>query len=135
MSVKILLVEDSKFLRMANEKVLIRAGYSVISVADGEQALAAAREYIPSLILLDMMLPKLDGVAVLRKLKRDPLTAHIPVVVVTGLGQRNEPRLLKEGAKAYFIKSDALFEDQGAALVRLAATILAESKPVQAPSV
>jgi hypothetical protein len=54
---KILLIEDSKFQRIANERVLVKAGYSVIHAGDGEEGLRVAREDIPDLILLDMMLP------------------------------------------------------------------------------
>ena len=83
---KILLVEDSKFQRVANGQALVRAGYSVIHAADGEEGLRAARESIPDLILLDMMLPKLSGLDVLRALKSDVLAKHIPVIVLSGLG-------------------------------------------------
>ena len=75
---KILLVEDSKFQRVANGQALVRAGCSVIHAADGEQGLGAARESIPILILLDMMLPKLSGRDVLRALKSAVLAKHIP---------------------------------------------------------
>jgi CheY-like chemotaxis protein len=124
----ILLVEDSRFIRVANERVLVRAGYSVISVADGEQALAMAFEHVPSLVLLDMMLPKLDGVAVLRALKRDSRTTSVPVVVLTGLGQNNEAKLKNEGAAAYFTKSESMLEKDGLALLRLVESVLGHKK-------
>ena len=101
----ILLVDDSKFQRMANESVLARAGYGVVTARDGEEALLIARNRIPDLILLDMMLPKLGGPEVLRALKQDPATASIPVIVLSGLAQRNEAKLMQEGATAYFEKS------------------------------
>ena len=101
----ILLVEDSRFLRLASERALTRAGYGVVSIDDGEQALLAAQEHVPDLILLDMLLPKLGGPEVLRALKNDPVTARIPVVVLSGLSQKNEAILKKEGATAYFEKS------------------------------
>ena len=63
----ILLVEDNRFLRLASERVLVKAGYDVVSVVDGEAAWLMARERIPNLILLDMMLPKLDGLGVLSR--------------------------------------------------------------------
>src|SRR5438552_1790752 len=66
---KILLVEDSKMLRLANERVLVRAGYEVTTAQDGEEALRVAEEMHPDLILLDMLLPKLSGPEVLRALK------------------------------------------------------------------
>jgi DNA-binding response OmpR family regulator len=83
---KVLLIEDSRFQRMANGRALARAGYDVVYGADGEDGLGAARESIPDLILLDMMLPKMSGLDVLRALKGDALLKHIPVIVLSGLG-------------------------------------------------
>jgi CheY-like chemotaxis protein len=100
----VLLVEDSKFLRAATEQTLKKAGYLVVTAVDGMEALTVARESLPDLILLDMMLPKLDGPSVLRALKADPVTTEIPVVVVTALSQKNEEKLLQEGAAAFLEK-------------------------------
>jgi CheY-like chemotaxis protein len=120
----ILLVEDSRFLRIANERTLAKAGYNVVSAIDGEQALQIARECIPNLILLDMVLPKLDGVAVLRALKGDSQTKNIPVIVLSGLSERNEAKLKREGAEAYLTKSDSLLRDSSEPLLRLVETLL-----------
>jgi CheY-like chemotaxis protein len=109
---KILVVEDSKFLRVATERALTHAGYEVSSAGDGEQALRVAGEKLPDLILLDMMLPKMGGPEVLRALKKDATTAEIPVVVLTGLSQKNAERLQEEGA-AGFLEKSALGMDQG----------------------
>ena len=106
--VKILLVEDSKFLRMATERALRAAGYEVFSASDGEQALRLAREQVPALILLDVMLPKMSGPDVLRVLKNDPMTAAIPVMMLTGLSQKNARQLEKDGASGFFEKSDSM---------------------------
>jgi CheY-like chemotaxis protein len=103
---KILLVDDSKFLRLATERALARAGYDVSSATDGEQALEIARNLRPDLILLDMLLPKLPGPEVLKALKKDTRTADIPVVVFTGLSQKNAPRLQHDGALGYLEKSE-----------------------------
>jgi CheY-like chemotaxis protein len=124
----ILLVEDSKFLRMANERLLAKAGYKVISAGDGEAALRVAQERIPDLILLDMMIPKMDGVDVLRALKRNPQTKAIPVVVLTGLSKKNETKLKKEGAAAYVVKSDSLLENNGAALLQAVESLVGKSE-------
>lgn len=102
---KILLVEDSKFLRLATERALSRAGYAVRTAIDGEQALAIARADRPDVILLDMLLPKMTGPDVLKALKNDPVTAGIAVVVVTGLSHKNAGRLQQDGACAYLEKS------------------------------
>ncbi len=103
----VLLVEDSKLLRVEREHTLKKAGYHVVVAVDGIEALNVARDNHPDLILLDMMLPKLDGPSVLRALKADALTAQIPVVVVTGLSQKNEEKLLHDGAAA-FVGKDQL---------------------------
>ena len=117
---KVLLVEDSKFLRIANERALTKAGFQVCTAADGEEALQVANDKLPDIILLDMLLPKLSGPDVLKALKANPATKHIPVVVLTSLSQKNEEKLLQEGATAYFEKS-TLELDKGSD--RLAATV------------
>jgi CheY-like chemotaxis protein len=117
---KILLVEDSKFLRLSNERILTKAGYEVSTAADGEEALRIAGEQLPDIILLDMMLPKLSGPDVLRKLKENPTTSAIPVIVLSSLSQKNEEKLIQDGAAAYFEKS-ALDLDKNSD--RLAATV------------
>ena len=101
---KVLLVEDSKFLRIANERALHKAGYEVSTAADGEEALRVASDNLPDVILLDMMIPRISGPEVLRALKANPATLGIPVIVLSSLSQRNEEKLLHEGAAAYFEK-------------------------------
>src|ERR1700721_2379972 len=108
---KILLIEDSKFLRLPNERALVKVGYTVIHAGDGEEGLRVARKDIPDLILLDMMLPKVSGLDVLRALKSDALIKHIPVIVLSGLGQANEAKLLKEGQGAFFVSADKSCEN------------------------
>jgi CheY-like chemotaxis protein len=105
---KILLVEDSKFLKVAMERGLRSAGYEVISAGDGELALRLAREQLPALILLDIMLPKMSGQDVLKALKENPATATIPVMILTGLSQKNAKQLEKDGAHSFFEKSDSM---------------------------
>jgi len=117
---KVLLVDDSKFLRMANDRALARAGYQVTTAADGEEALRVANDQLPDIILLDMMLPKISGPEVLKALKANPATMDIPVIVLTSLSQMNEEKLLSEGAAAYFEKSTLELDKNSD---RLAATI------------
>jgi CheY-like chemotaxis protein len=124
----ILLIEDSRFQRMANGRALTRAGYDVVYAADGEEGLGAARENIPDLILLDMMLPKISGLDVLRALKGDALLKHIPVIVVSGLGQGNEAKLLKEGAAAFLVKSDESFANNSFVLIQAVQSLLTGTK-------
>jgi CheY-like chemotaxis protein len=108
--IKILLVEDSKFVRMSTERALARAGYEVASVADGDQVLEAARESQPDLILLDLLLPKKTGPDVLKALKADASTTAIPVVAFTGLSHVNADRLKADGAFAFLEKSELELE-------------------------
>src|ERR1700739_4290063 len=109
---KILLVDDSKFLRLATERALAWGGYDVSAATDGPNALEIAREKNPDLILLDMLLPKMTGPDVLKALKKDPATAGIAVVAFTGLSQKNAVRLEQDGACAFLDKS-ALELDKG----------------------
>jgi len=124
----ILLVEDSKFLRVATERILTRAGYQVICAGDGDEALALAGSRLPDLIVLDMLLPKLSGPEVLRSLKKNDLTAHIPVVVLSSLSQNNGPKLVQEGADA-FIEKGSLLADPG----RLLAAVMAALPRIAVP--
>jgi CheY-like chemotaxis protein len=103
---KILLVEDSKFMRLAVGRAMERTGYDVVTALDGEEVVGLAREHRPDLILLDMLLPKMTGPDVLKALKKDPETAGIAVVAFTGLSQKNAPRLQQDGAFAYLEKSE-----------------------------
>jgi CheY-like chemotaxis protein len=114
----ILVIEDSRFLRSAMERILAKAGYEVIGASDGQEGLRLAQETNPQIILLDMMLPTLEGTSVLRRLKAEPETRSIPVVILSGLSQKNEQKLKMAGAAAYFEKSKLSFDDDGKALVR-----------------
>jgi CheY-like chemotaxis protein len=111
-NVKILLVEDSKPIRRENETALHKAGYEVICAVDGESAVRFAQDQKPDLILLDMILPKMSGPEVLRHLKSDPLTAEIPVVVLSSLSEKNREKLLEEGADEY-LEKNALMPGRG----------------------
>jgi len=125
---KILLVEDSKFLRMATERALARAGYKVITATDGISALQVAQQEQPDLILLDMLLPKMTGPEVLKALKRNPGTAGIVVVAFTGLSQKNATRLREDGAYAFLDKSELGLEKGCETLLNALAGILRELK-------
>ncbi len=101
----ILLVDDSRLIRTINERTLMKAGHTVIVASDGEEALRLATERKPDLIILDMLLPKISGVDVLRALRKNICTASIPVMVVSSLPESNREKLISEGATAYFEKS------------------------------
>lgn len=105
LKMKVLLIEDSRFLRAAIERSLLKAGHEVTGIADGREALPAARSRLPDVILLDMMLPGLVGTSVLSELKQDASTSHIPVIVLTALSRQNEKKLKEAGAAAFIEKS------------------------------
>ena len=131
---KVLLVEDSKFLRMATERALSNAGYLVSTAADGEEALQLANDRLPDIILLDMMLPKISGPNVLKALKENPATMGIPVIVLTSLSQKNEEKLLSEGAAAYFEKSALALDQNSTRLADTVETVLAAAMERRASS-
>ena len=109
---RILLVEDSRALRLENERVLIKVGYEVICAEDGESALQLARERQPDLILLDLLLPKMSGLEVLEYLKSTPGSAHIPVVVLSALYGKNRDKLMAVGAEDYLEKNSLMVNGQ-----------------------
>jgi len=115
----ILVIEDSRLMRSTMERILVKAGHAVIAVGDGEEGLRRAQQMHPDMILLDMMLPTLEGTGVLRELKQNPLTKLIPVIVLSGLAQKNEKKLKMAGAAAYFEKSKLDVENDGPALVQV----------------
>lgn len=104
----VLLVEDSRFLRISTERTLSRAGYRVVNAGDGEEALQVINNELPDLVLLDMMLPKLSGPDVLQAIKKNSATAAIPVIVLSGLSQKNEEKLISAGAAAFLEKGSIL---------------------------
>jgi CheY-like chemotaxis protein len=125
---KVLLVEDSKFLRLSTERALTKAGYEVVCAADGEEALRLAREHSPALMLLDMMLPKVSGPDVLKAFKQDPATAAIAVMVLTSLSQKNAKALEKDGAAGFFEKSDLMLGNGPSSLVTAVQKVMSNLK-------
>ena len=87
---RILVVDDSATIRAVLGRMLEVDGYNVTRVADGEGALEMARSEPPALIFLDIVLPGINGFAVLRSLRHDPLTQHIPIVMISGNQQATE---------------------------------------------
>lgn len=109
---RILLAEDDRFLRKAAEATLRQNGFVVLAAVDGEEALRLARAEAPDLVLLDLIMPKVQGFEVLRALKQDPATAGIPVIVLSNLGQDSDvQRALEAGAAAYLIKANLPLHD------------------------
>jgi DNA-binding response OmpR family regulator len=103
---KILIVEDDKFLRELIVRKLNQENFDVVEAIDGEEGIKKTKETIPDLLLLDLILPGIDGFEVLSKIKEDPATASIPVIILSNLGQREDiERGLKLGAVDYLVKA------------------------------
>lgn len=107
---KLLLVDDSRAIQIANQRALEKVGYEVTCASDGEEALRLAEMQTFDLILLDLMLPKVPGLEVLKRLKGNRKTAEIPVVVLSSLSERNSIKLIDAGADAYLEKSTLMPE-------------------------
>ncbi len=107
MSKVLLIVEDDPLMARMYQKIFTFEGYDVDVAHDGEEGLEKARQGKPTLVLLDIMMPKMNGMEVLQKLKVDPDTKAIPVVILTNLaGQQDAESALSHGAVKYIIKSE-----------------------------
>jgi two-component system phosphate regulon response regulator PhoB len=101
----VLVIDDNVQLQIAFRKILSVAGYAVQLASDGENGLRMALNNMPDIIVLDMLLPKLGGIEVLRALKQYSGTRDIPVIALSGLPRSNEAKLIREGAVSYLEKS------------------------------
>ena len=106
MAKTILIVEDDKFLRELIAKKLAQEGYEISEAIDGEEGIKKIKEEKPGLVLLDLILPGIDGFEVLSKMREDPSLVQIPVIILSNLGQKEDiERGLKLGAVDYLIKA------------------------------
>jgi DNA-binding response OmpR family regulator len=106
MGPKILIIEDDKFLRELIAKKLNEEGFGVDEAVDGEEGLRKSKEGKPNLILLDLILPGIDGFEVLAKIKQDPEIKSIPVIILSNLGQKEDiEKGIKLGAFDYLVKA------------------------------
>ena len=126
----ILVIEDSRFLQRVIDRLLRKAGYQAVVVSDGQEGLRQAQEQLPDLVLLDIMLPRLSGTAVLHALKTDPRTAKIPVVVLTALSRQNEAKLKEDGIHAFLEKAGLDLEKEPEVLTRVIESTLKQVKAV-----
>lgn len=110
MTKRILMIEDDIYIRELYEEVLRNAGYEVITAIDGELGLAKAAEGVYDLILLDIMLPKMTGIEVLKKLREEgSATESVPVYLLTNLGEETIAKeTYKLGANGYLLKAKYL---------------------------
>lgn len=104
---KILVVEDDHFLANAYRVKLSKAGFEVRMASDGIECLDVLKEYTPDVILLDLVMPKMDGFAVLENIKVNSVLSKIPVMVTSNLGQKEDlAKAVALGARDYVVKSD-----------------------------
>ena len=109
---KILFVEDEPTLQKTLGDVLVREGYKVISALDGKIGLRLAKSEKPDLILLDLVLPKMHGFEVLKKLKEESETKEIPVIVLTNLERMEDVgQAIELGARTYLVKTKYKVEE------------------------
>ena len=101
----VLYIEDNEFNRKIVRQLLGATTYRLLEATDGEQGVATAIEAQPDLILMDVQLPKLSGLDATRRLRQDPTTADIPIIVVTSFALSGDEQKAREaGATAYLAK-------------------------------
>ncbi|MBI4249277.1 MAG: response regulator [Elusimicrobia bacterium] len=101
----ILVVEDHESVRSLLKRLLEEENYRVIVAVDGEEALSRVAQEVPDLILLDVMLPKLDGMEVCRRVRRDPAAGRVPIMMLTARGApADQAAGLRLGANDYVVK-------------------------------
>jgi len=104
--VKILIVEDDRFISKMYQTKLELEGYQVEVAENGMEGVEKSKSFLPDVILLDILMPELDGFGVLEAAKKDEMTRNIPIIVMSNLGQEEHvKRALSLGAKNYIVKS------------------------------
>lgn len=105
MGYRVLVVDDSEVLRKIVSFNLTREGYSVDEAKDGKEALEKLQQIKPDLVILDIMMPYVDGFEVLRRMRKDPELANIPVIMLTAKGGEDDPKTALElGANGFLTK-------------------------------
>ncbi|MFA6552968.1 MAG: response regulator [Patescibacteria group bacterium] len=109
---KILVIEDENSLRRALVEKLNHSGYTPIEAKDGQAGLALALKEYPDLILLDIVMPVMDGLTMLDKLRKNSWGRDVPVILLTNLNESKDiAEAIKNGAYDYLVKSDWKLED------------------------
>jgi len=112
MATKILVAEDDKLISNSLCDALRTAGYEPTPAYDGEEAVAKSKETAPDIMLLDIMMPKLDGISVLWEIRANPATAKLPVIVLTNIGDVDTiSKIVEAGGVDYLLKSDQSVDD------------------------
>lgn len=109
---KIVIVEDDRFLSLVLKGRLEKEGYNVIPAYDGEEGLLLIKKELPSLVVLDLVMPKMTGFELLEKMAIDPQVSRIPVVVASNLGQESDIQKAKNlGVRDYYVKVQTSVDD------------------------
>ena len=109
---KILVAEDDKFLANAYRVKLIKEGFDALIVSNGEEVLKSLEAFNPDVILLDLMMPKIDGFIVLQILRSTDKWKTIPIIITSNLGQKEDiEKGMNLGATDYIVKSDTSISD------------------------
>jgi CheY-like chemotaxis protein len=117
---QILLVEDDRFLRRACAAGLRQRGWTVLTAVDGEEALRMIRSERIDLVLLDMLMPKLHGLDVMRALKSEERTQSIPVLVLSNSSREQDVQeIMNLGAVGYLVKANLSLQDLGNRVAKL----------------
>jgi CheY-like chemotaxis protein len=104
---RVLVVEDDRFLRRACTISLRQRGFDVVEAVDGQEGLRLAREQAPALVLLDMLMPRMSGIDVLRALRADPATLALPVLILSNSSREQDLADARRlGIAGYFVKAD-----------------------------
>ena len=102
---RILIVDDSPTQLLSLKRVVEKLGHIVLSAEDGSAGVEVAKREVPDLILMDVVMPNLNGFQATRSISKDPKTSHIPVILVTTKGQETDKIWgMRQGAKAYVTK-------------------------------
>ncbi len=109
---KILILEDESSIRFPLKEKLIASGYEVYTAVDGEEGLSEVTVSKPDLILLDLYMPKIDGVTFISKLRKNDWGANIPVIVFTNLGSQTiEDQLKAYNISGFFLKANTTLDE------------------------
>jgi CheY-like chemotaxis protein len=102
---RVLLVEDAPFLRYAFGRLLRLNGFEVLETTDGREALECVKDFQPDLVVTDLMMPVMDGVELIRRLRADPSTAELPILAITAdASELTERRARQAGAAEFLTK-------------------------------
>ncbi len=126
--IKLLVVEDDRFLGAAYKAKLTKAGFDFRLATDGEEALASLVDFLPDIILLDLVMPRKDGFTVLSEIKQDDRYKNIPIIVASNLEQKDDRDRVKQlGAVDFVTKSEMSLDEIIEHINRVAGQVTAQS--------